>query len=204
MKDKLQFVPDAPGVYFFKDRNGKVIYVGKAKSLKNRLSSHILCTDPNQKSYKIVKEAVSFDYIIVKNEREALALEAELIKKHLPKFNVLLKDDKSYPYLLITEEDFPTVKVVRKRDIGNGKKFGPFIPPKNAKALKDLIHKVFKIRKCEKLKKRPKPCLQYHIDQCTAPCCGFISKRDYKRQVEGVLSFLQGNVKNYINKLYEL
>ena len=109
MREKLQTVPDAPGVYFFKDGKGRVIYVGKARSLKNRLSSHLNCTNPNEKSYRIVKNAADFDYIVVKNEREALTLEAELIKKHLPRFNVLLKDDKSYPYLVITDEEFPTV-----------------------------------------------------------------------------------------------
>ena len=202
MREKLQTVPDAPGVYFFKDGKGRVIYVGKARSLKNRLSSHLNCTNPNEKSYRIVKNAADFDYIVVKNEREALTLEAELIKKHLPRFNVLLKDDKSYPYLVITDEEFPTVKIVRRKESVNGKRFGPFIPPKNARALKELIHKVFKLRKCKELTKRSKPCLQYYIDRCTAPCCGYVSKSDYRKQVEGALSFLTGNVKNHINRLY--
>ncbi|WP_163327838.1 excinuclease ABC subunit UvrC [Desulfurobacterium thermolithotrophum] len=202
MREKLQTVPDAPGVYFFKDKSGKVIYVGKAKSLKNRLSTHINCTNPNEKSYKITKNAVDFDYIVVKNEKEALTLEAELIKKYLSKFNVLLKDDKSYPYLVLTDEEFPTVKIVRKKDCLKGKKFGPFVPPKNARNLKDLIHKVFKLRKCKELLNRSKPCLQYYIEMCTAPCCNYVSKKDYRKQVEGALSFLTGNVKNHINKLY--
>ena len=202
MREKLQTVPDAPGVYFFKDGKGRVIYVGKARSLKNRLSSHLNCTNPNEKSYRIVKNAADFDYIVVKNEREALTLEAELIKKHLPKFNVLLKDDKSYPHIVITDEEFPTVKIVRRKESVNGKRFGPFIPPKNARALKELIHKVFKLRKCKELTKRSKPCLQYYIDRCTAPCCSYVSKSDYRKQVEGALSFLTGNVKNYINRLY--
>jgi len=202
MREKLQTVPDAPGVYFFKDGRGRVIYVGKARRLRNRLSSHLNCTNPNEKSYRIVKNAADFDYIVVKNEREALTLEAELIKKHLPRFNVLLKDDKSYPYLVITDEEFPTVKIIRKKESVNGKRFGPFIPPKNARALKELIHKVFKLRKCKELTKRSKPCLQYYIDRCTAPCCGYVSKSDYRKQVEGALSFLTGNVKNYINRLY--
>ncbi len=202
MREKLQTVPDAPGVYLFKDKNGSVIYVGKAKSLKERLSNHLNCTDPNEKSYRIVKSAVDFDYIVVKNEREALILEAELIKKYLPRFNVLLKDDKSYPYLLITEEEFPTVKIVRKVNSENGKRFGPFIPARNARVLKELIHRTFKIRKCKELKSREKPCLQYYIDRCTAPCCGFVKKKDYMKQVEGVVSFLTGNVKGYIDELY--
>ena len=202
MREKLQTVPDAPGVYFFKDGKGRVIYVGKARSLKNRLSSHLNCTNPNEKSYRIVKNAADFDYIVVKNEREALTLEAELIKKHLPRFNVLLKDDKSYPHIVITDEEFPTVKIVRRKESVNGKRFGPFIPPKNARALKELIHKVFRLRKCKELTKRSKPCLQYYIDRCTAPCCGYVSKSDYRKQVEGALSFLTGNVKNHINRLY--
>ena len=116
MREKLERVPELPGVYLFKDKKGKVLYVGKAKNLKNRLSTHLSATNPNDKSYRIVKASADFDFIVVKNEREALALEAELIKEHLPPFNVLLKDDKSYPFLVITDEDFPTVKFVRKRE----------------------------------------------------------------------------------------
>ena len=202
MKAKLDSVPEEPGVYIFKDKEGKVIYVGKAKSLKKRLQNHFNATDPNEKSYKIVKSAQDFEYIVVKNEREALLLEAELIKKYLPKFNVLLKDDKSYPYLVITEEEFPTVKIARKKDGIKGKPFGPFIPPKTARNIKELIHKIFKLRKCKELSKRSKPCLQYYIDRCTAPCCGYVSKRDYQLQVKGALSFLSGNVKEHINDLY--
>jgi len=202
MKEKLNLVPDAPGVYFFKDEKGNVIYVGKAKSLKSRLSTHLNCTDPNEKSYRIVRSAKDFEFIVVKNEREALALEAELIKKYLPRFNVLLKDDKSYPYIVITEEEFPTAKIVRKKDSVTGERFGPFIPAKNARALKELLHKVFKLRKCKEFQKRDKPCLQYYIDRCTAPCCGYVSKRDYREQVKGALSFLKGNVKSYILELY--
>jgi len=202
MREKLKEVPDLPGVYLFKDEKGNVLYVGKAKSLRNRLSSHLSSTDPNDKSYRIVKASKDFEYIVVKSEREALELEAELIKKHLPPFNVLLKDDKSYPYLVITDEEFPTVKVVRKKDSVEGEKFGPFIPPKNARKLKELLHRTFKLRKCKELKKRDKPCLQFYIERCTAPCCGFVSKREYSKQVEGALSFLKGEVKELIKKLY--
>jgi len=202
MREKLKTVPQLPGVYLFKDRNGKVLYVGKAKSLRDRLSTHLSATDPNDKSYRIVKASSDFDYIVVKSEREALELEAELIKKHLPPFNVLLKDDKSYPYLIITDEEFPTVKIVRKRDSVAGEKFGPFIPPKNARKLKELLHRVFKLRKCKELKKREKPCLQFYIERCTAPCTGNVGKREYRKQVEGALSFLKGDVKGLIKRLY--
>ncbi len=202
MREKLKTVPELPGVYLFKDRNGKVLYVGKAKSLRDRLSTHLSATDPNDKSYRIVKASSDFDYIVVKSEREALELEAELIKKHLPPFNVLLKDDKSYPYLVITDEEFPTVKIVRKKDSLKGEKFGPFIPPKNARKLKELLHRVFKLRKCKELKKRDKPCLQFYIERCTAPCTGNVGKREYRKQVEGALSFLKGDVKGLIKRLY--
>ena len=202
MRKKLEIVPELPGVYLFKDRAGRVLYVGKAKSLKDRLSTHLSATDPGDKSYRIVKASEDFDYIVVKNEREALELEAELIKKHLPPFNVLLKDDKSYPYLVITDEDFPTVKIVRKKDSIKGERFGPFIPPKNARKLKELLHRIFKLRKCRELKKREKPCLQFYIERCTAPCTGKVSKREYRKQVEGALSFLKGDVKGLINRLY--
>ncbi len=203
MKEKLDKVPELPGVYLFKDRSGKVLYVGKAKNLKSRLSTHLSATNPNDKSYRIVRASSDFDFIVVKNEREALALEAELIKKYLPPFNVLLKDDKSYPYLVITEEEYPTVKLVRKREGGiGGEKFGPFIPPKNARRLKELIHKVFKLRKCKELKRRDKPCLEYYIERCTAPCAGKVTKEDYRKQVRGALSFLKGNVKELIRELH--
>lgn len=202
MKERLKTVPELPGVYLFKDENGNVLYVGKAKSLKDRLSSHFSATDPNDKSYRIIKASSDFDYIVVRSEREALELEAELIKRHLPPFNVLLKDDKSYPYLVITDEDFPTIKITRKKDPVKGEKFGPFIPPKNARKLKDLLHRVFKLRKCKELKRREKPCLQFYIERCTAPCAGKISKEDYRKQVDGALSFLSGDVKGLIRRLY--
>ncbi|WP_457679228.1 excinuclease ABC subunit UvrC [Thermovibrio sp.] len=203
MRKKLEKVPELPGVYFFKSLKGEVLYVGKAKNLKKRLSSHLNSTDPSSKSYRIVKASSDFEYLVVRNEREALELEAELIKEFLPKFNVLLKDDKTYPFLVITDEDFPTVKVIRKSEGEvKGERFGPFIPPRNAKRLKELIHKVFKLRKCKELKKRDKPCLEFYIDRCTAPCCGKVSKEDYRRQVEGALSFLKGSVKGLIKELY--
>ncbi len=202
MREKLERVPELPGVYLFKDGEGKVLYVGKAKNLKSRLSTHLSATNPNDKSYRIVKASSDFEFIVVKNEREALALEAELIKEHLPPFNVLLKDDKSYPYLVITDEEFPTVKLVRKREGEvKGEKFGPFIPPKNARRLKELIHRVFKLRKCKELKRRDKPCLEYYIERCTAPCCGKVSKEDYRRQIKGALSFLRGSVRELIKEL---
>jgi excinuclease ABC subunit C len=202
MFEKLNSVPDLPGVYMFIDGNGKVIYVGKAKSLKKRLTSHFKASDPNSKSKIIVDNANDFEYVVVKNEREALITEAKLIKRHLPKFNVLLKDDKSYPYIVITEEEYPRVIVVREKEKVKGRKFGPFIPAKSAKLMKDLIEKVFKLRKCKELRRRQNPCIQYHIERCTAPCCNFVDKRTYMEQVKGVISFLEGNVKKYIDELY--
>jgi len=203
MREKLKKVPDLPGVYMFKNAKGEVVYVGKAKSLVKRLTSHFNATDPEDKSYRIVRNSVDFEFITVKNEREALVLEAELIKKHLPRFNVLLKDDKSYPYLVITNEPFPAVRLVRKKDAVSGERFGPFIPAKSARALKELVHKTFRLRKCKELTKRDKPCLQYYIDRCTAPCCGYVTKSEYAEQVRGAVSFLKGNVRAYISKLYD-
>ncbi len=203
MVEKLKSVPDLPGVYMFYDRDGRVIYVGKAKSLRKRLTSHLRATDPNSSSYRIVRSAADFNYIVVKNEREALITEARLIKEFLPKFNVLLKDDKSFPYLLITDERFPKVEIVRETDrTVEGEKFGPFIPAKNARLMKDFISRVFKLRKCRELKRRDVPCIQYHIERCTAPCCGLVDEETYRKQVEGALSFLRGNVKRQIEKLY--
>ncbi len=202
MFSKLSSVPDLPGVYLFRDGNGKVVYVGKAKSLRKRLASHLNASDPNSKSFLIVKSSKDFEYIVVKNEKEALITEAQLIREHLPKFNVLLKDDKSYPYLVITSEEFPRLVFVREKDNIEGRKFGPFIPAKNARLMKDFIEKVFKLRKCKELKKRQFPCIQYHMERCSAPCCGFVDRKTYRKQVEGAISFLEGNVKRHIEKLY--
>ncbi len=202
-EEKFKTVPDLPGVYMFYDDNGKVVYVGKARSLKKRIASHLKATDPSDKSYRIVKASSDFDFVVVRNEREALALEAELIKKHLPKFNVLMKDDKSYPFLLITDESFPSVRLVRKTDKLSGRRFGPFIPAKNARLTMDLIHRLFRLRKCKELKKRERPCIQYHMERCCAPCCGYVSKKEYMEQVSGAISFLEGNVKSYLQELYE-
>ena len=202
MKEKLKEVPELPGVYLFKDEKGKVLYVGKSKNLKERLSTHLNATDPSEKSYRIVKASADFDYFVVRNEREALALEAELIKRHLPPFNVLLKDGKSYPYLLLTEEEFPTVKVVRKSNREEGVRFGPFVPPKSARDLRELLSRLFKLRQCKELKKREKPCLQYYIERCTAPCAGLVKPREYRKQVERTLKFLRGEVKELIRELY--
>ncbi|WP_456435564.1 excinuclease ABC subunit UvrC [Thermovibrio ammonificans] len=202
MKEKLKEVPELPGVYLFKDSAGKVLYVGKSKNLRERLSTHLNATDPNDKSYRIVRASADFDYIVVRNEREALALEAELIKEHLPPFNVLLKDGKSYPYLVVTDEEFPTVKVVRRSFSGGGERFGPFVPPKNAYNLRELLTRLFRLRSCKELKKRDKPCLQYHIERCTAPCAGLVSKKEYRKQVERALRFLKGDVKGLISELH--
>ncbi|ADU97146.1 excinuclease ABC, C subunit [Thermovibrio ammonificans HB-1] len=202
MKEKLKEVPELPGVYLFKDSAGKVLYVGKSKNLRERLSTHLNATDPNDKSYRIVRASADFDYIVVRNEREALALEAELIKEHLPPFNVLLKDGKSYPYLVVTDEEFPTVKVVRRSFSGGGERFGPFVPPKSAYNLRELLTRLFRLRSCKELKKRDKPCLQYHIERCTAPCAGLVSKKEYRKQVERALRFLKGDVKGLISELH--
>ncbi|WP_457567265.1 excinuclease ABC subunit UvrC [Desulfurobacterium sp.] len=203
IEKQLDSVPDLPGVYFFYDADGRVIYVGKARSLKKRIASHLKATDPSDKSYRIVRASSRFDFVVVRNEREALALEAELIKKHLPRYNVLMKDDKSYPFILITDEDFPSVKLVRKTDSLSGRRFGPFIPAKNARLTIDLIHRLFRLRKCRELKKRERPCIQYHMERCCAPCCGYVSRKEYMEQVKGAVSFLEGNVKSYLQSLYE-
>ncbi len=193
-------IPDIPGVYLFKDKNGKVIYVGKAKSLKKRILSHF--SDAKGKSSLIVSNAHSLDFIPVRNESEALALEAELIKTHLPKFNVLMKDDKSYPFVVITKDEFPAVRVLRGKPEGL-KVVGPFIPPKNARAIAELVESVFKLRSCANLRKRRSPCMKYHLGKCSAPCSLKVSREEYLRQVKQAISLLSGNVSELISSLIE-
>ncbi len=198
LADKLKHLPENPGVYVMLDGAGQIIYVGKAKNLKNRVRQYFTNGVKTDKVMAMVNNVVDFYYIIVPTEIDALSLENNLIKKHKPRYNILLKDDKTYPYLRIDlRQDFPTFSVTRKIKKDGAKYFGPFMGGVSVKGVLEIINLAFGIRPCEKklsLGKVEKPCLNYHIKKCFAPCAGCISKQEYKEKVDSAVDFLNGEI----------
>ena len=200
-------LPLCPGVYIMKNKDNDVIYVGKSKLLKNRVSSYFLnSANHTPKTVAMVSNISDFDYIITDTEIEALVLECNLIKKYRPKYNILLKDDKHYPYIKITvKEDFPRIYMTRKIVKDGAKYFGPYMSSYMVKETLETLRQVFKIRSCSKNLPRDigktRPCLYYHIKQCSAPCAGKISKEDYNLVFEQITAVLNGNVDTIISVL---
>lgn len=198
LKEKLKILPKQPGVYLMKDKYGEIIYIGKAKVLKNRVRSYF--QESRQHHYKtdILKQHIhDFDYIVTDSEVEALILEANLIKNHYPKFNIKLKDDKTYPFIKVTiNEDFPRIFKTRIVKKDGARYFGPFADVKAVYKTLNILKKIFPIRMCKKKieqgKNNDRPCLNYHIKKCLGPCCGAISKEEYHRIVKEVILFLEG------------
>ena len=195
LKEKLNLLPDNPGVYIMLDKDGVVIYVGKARVLKNRVRQYFHSTVKSEKVAAMVEHIADFYYIITQTEIDALALENNLIKKYKPKYNILLKDDKTYPYIKVhTQEDFPRVSVTRriKKD---GKYFGPFMGGVRCGDILDIVSTVYKVRTCTTAmgEKPKKPCLAYHLGRCVAPCAHICTREEYAERVKAVLSFLDGN-----------
>ncbi len=195
LKEKLKLLPDSAGVYIMLDKDGAVIYVGKARVLKNRVRQYFHSSEKPKKVQSMVENIADFSYIVAPSEVDALALENTLIKKYKPKYNILLKDDKTYPYIKITtREEFPRILITRriKKD---GRYFGPFMGGINCRDIVDVAAKVYNIRTCGvSIGGKPKkPCLNYHLRRCTAPCAELISKEEYRECVEKTLSFLSGN-----------
>lgn len=202
----LEFInkaPEEPGVYLFKDSKKQYVYIGKAVNIKNRLKNHYQQLKVDPKERKIFKESSSIEWIITKSDYEAFVLENELIKQYKPKYNVRLKSGSSYPMLVITDEDYPTVKISRKFGEIKGEYFGPFLPARTARAMKELIHKLFKLRTCDPLPKRSLVCFDYHLGLCSGPCADKISMKEYKEDAKVAKAFLSGNVKNVIYELYD-
>lgn len=199
---QLERVPQSPGVYLMKDGLGKIIYVGKAKKLKNRLSSYFRAVESHPvKTKALVINTREFEYILTNSEEEALLLEANLIKAHQPKFNVLLKDDKSYPYVLLTEEKFPRLFKVRGLD-KRGTCFGPFTSDFDVNKVLEALHSVYPIRKCHlPLDRITRPCLYYHMGMCLAPCAFPELKEDYDRAVELIRDFFKDKRQPLIERL---
>ena len=199
LQKKLELLPDNPGCYLYKDNIGEIIYVGKAKNLKKRVKSYFTGTH-NKKTQTLVSKIEDLEYIIVNSEKEALLLENNLIKKYRPYFNIRLKDDKSYPYLMITKEEHPRLLMTRKYKKNNKNiYFGPYVDIKSATEVKKILDKIYPLRKCNPVEKRP--CMYYQIGECIGPCTKKITIDDYKSQISKIKSFLTGNTKEILSDL---
>lgn len=201
--DKLATLPDNPGVYLMKNQDGKIIYVGKAVNLKNRVRSYFRTLPPDAlKTKALVRNIADFEYIIVDNEVEALVLECNLIKKYRPKYNISLKDDKTYPYLKITNEDYPRVIITRSYIKDGGKYFGPYPSVTVLRETLELLRSIFPFRVCkQRTFTNDRPCLNYQIKRCYAPCCGKISKEDYAQLIAKISDFFDGKHEALLNDL---
>lgn len=209
IEEELKKLPAQPGVYIMHDKKDEIIYVGKAISLKNRVRQYFQSSrNKTAKIEQMVSRIARFEYIITDSELEALVLECNLIKEHRPRYNTMLKDDKSYPYIKVTiHEEFPRVLFSRDMKKDKSKYFGPYTSAGAVKDTIDLIHKLYKIRTCSRnLPKdigKDRPCLNYHIKQCEAPCQGYIGKEEYRKNVEQALEFLNGRFDPVMKSLEE-
>ncbi|MDD3395211.1 MAG: excinuclease ABC subunit UvrC [Anaerotignum sp.] len=198
ISEELKKLPQKPGVYIMKNEKGEIIYVGKAISLKNRVRQYFQ-SNKNQtaKTRAMVPQIVEFEYIVTDSELEALILECNLIKQYEPYYNIMLKDDKTYPYIKVTvQEDFPRIFITRRMDKDKAKYYGPYTDVLAVKETVETLHKLFPIRKCKKnLPKeigKERPCLNHHIGQCLAPCSGAITSEEYKEFIKDAMDFLEG------------
>ena len=206
LKETLKMLPSLPGCYLYHDKEGEIIYVGKAKNLKRRVKSYF-----NRKHHDSVKVNVlvsqieKLEYIITNSEVEALILESHLIKKHKPKYNILLKDDKKYPYFLITDEDFPRIQIVRKRNINKlkGRYYGPYTNIGAMHSTLDFLKKIFPLKQCKTPRFKSRPCLYYSIGKCLAPCQGLVTSEEYKAVVHQAELFLSGKQSELLKQLME-
>ncbi|MBV9194116.1 MAG: GIY-YIG nuclease family protein, partial [Solirubrobacterales bacterium] len=193
--DKRRELPDAPGVYLFRDARGKVVYVGKAKSIRKRVASHF--SNPSTRGGRDLVELIDHvEALVVHTESEALLVEQNFIKQYKPRFNIHLRDDKSYPYIAISlDEDFPRVYFTRERHRRDRAYFGPYSNAKRVRSTLEVLGKVFMFRSCEGPepgRRSGSPCLDYYIRRCEAPCVGYVSKEEYRRGIDGVNAFLSG------------
>ena len=195
-KAKLKDVPETPGVYLMLAEDGEILYVGKAKNLRARLRQYFYRSgNKTEKVMAMLTHVADFRYIICPSEVDALVTENNLIKRHTPRYNILLKDDKTYPYLRVDlKEDFPTVRLVRKLKNDGARYFGPYMQSVNVRDITELIHTAFRVRECSRDMSKPsRPCLNYHLGRCLAPCAGNVSREEYREEVKKVLAFLSGN-----------
>lgn len=204
IKEELKRLPAKPGVYIMKN-NDEIIYVGKAVILKNRVKQYFQKTNKTARIEKMVSLITSFEYIVTDSEVEALMLECNLIKKHRPKYNVMLKDDKMYPYIKVTNEEFPLIYITRKVINDGAKYYGPYTDVIQIKDALDYIKKEYKIRQCRTpsrmLSKRDRPCINYQMGKCLAPCKGCISKEDYMKMINEIIHILDNNISGLVKKM---
>jgi excinuclease ABC subunit C len=205
LSEKLKHLPDRPGVYLFRDAEGKVIYVGKAVSLKNRVRSYFHAGAGHSPKIRLmIERAAGFEYIVTDSEVEALILEANLIKEHRPRYNILLRDDKSYPYLRVTlHEDFPRVHTTRRVLKDGSRYFGPYTKVGAVNETLNLLRRIFPFRSCKdkELKEKARPCLNYHIKRCLGPCSGKVGREEYRDMIREVCLFLEGKQEELVKKL---
>ncbi|MBP3256180.1 MAG: excinuclease ABC subunit UvrC [Clostridia bacterium] len=202
IEEELKKLPHKPGVYIMHDKDDKIIYVGKAVSLRNRVRQYFRKNKKTKRIENMVSLVDHFEYIVVDNEAEALILECNLIKKNMPKFNVLLKDDKTYPYIKINvQDDYPNIYITRRILNDGAKYFGPYASAGSAKEMVDFIKAKFRIRQCRNFKYKDRPCLNYHIKKCMAPCMGYVSKEEYRKQIDEIISLLEGKTDKIIKEM---
>lgn len=206
LREKAMKLPLTPGVYIMKNKQGKIIYIGKAKKLKNRVSQYFGSQNKHSvKVLKMVENVDDFDYILTDSEFEALVLEASLIKQNQPKYNILLKDDKGYSYIKITKEDYPRISAVLQKDSDNADYLGPYTSSYSVKQSVDEANKIFRLPQCTKSFprdfKKGRPCLNFHINRCMGVCTGKISKAEYTEALNGAIDFLKGDVSKIIRDL---
>lgn len=199
---ELKKLPKKPGVYIMHDKNDKIIYVGKAVVLRNRVRQYFRKNKKTQRIQNMVANVDHFEYIVCDNEAEALILECNLIKKNMPKFNVLLKDDKTYPYIKINvKSDYPDLYITRRILNDGAKYFGPYANAGSAKEMIEFIKSRYKIRQCRSFKYKDRPCLNYHIKKCMAPCMGYVTKEEYRRQINEIIAILEGKTERVEKEL---
>lgn len=203
IKQQLLTIPELSGSYQFYNKNNEIIYIGKAKNLKRRVSSYFNKHNESPKLKLMVPQIVKIEYIITDTEVEALILESHLIKKHKPKYNVLLKDDKKFPYFVFTDEEYPRIIVARKRNKNpiKGKYFGPYTDSRAMYATLDLIKRMFPLKQCKTPRFKNRPCIYYQIKRCSAPCQRLISPNEYQKILKNVELFLLGKQNELVNEL---
>ena len=202
IEEELKKLPHKPGVYIMHDKDDKIIYVGKAISLRNRVRQYFRKTNKTKRIENMVALIDHFEYIVTDNEAEALILECNLIKKNMPKFNVLLKDDKTYPYIKVNvKAEFPDVYITRRILNDGAKYFGPYASAGSAKEMVEFIKSKFKIRQCRSFKYKDRPCLNYHIKKCMAPCMGYVSREEYMKQIDEIIDVLEGKTDKLVKQL---
>ena len=202
IEQELKKLPQKPGVYIMKNADDKIIYVGKAVNLKRRVTSYFRKNKKTQRILNMVSLIDHFEYIVVDNEAESLILECNLIKENRPKFNVLLKDDKTYPYIRIgMKEEYPSIFITRRVLNDGARYFGPYANPGAAKEMLNFIREKFQIRQCKNFKFSDRACLNYHIKRCPAPCMRYITPEDYKVQINQIIMLLEGKTSKIIKEL---